>query len=310
MEPNPASPIQPTLIVVCGPTAVGKTAVGIWLAERLGTEILSTDSRQFYREMRAATGKPSPEELARVPHHFIDNLSIFDPYSAGRYEAEAGVLLEELFQRTPVALAVGGSGLYFQALTQGLDAYPEVLPGIREQLNAELESQGLAALLEELRTGDPAYYEAVDRNNPRRVLRALEVMRSSGQPFSAWQGQPRAPKPYRVVYLRLGMDRQALYERIDRRVEGFVAMDLFGEAERLYPYRALPALQTPGYREAFDHLEGRLNREEAIDKIRQHNRNYAKRQETWLRQQVGGPVFHPADEAGIWAYLLAQLPKG
>jgi tRNA dimethylallyltransferase len=286
---------------------VGKTAVGIQLAERLGTEILSTDSRQFYREMQAATGKPTVEELARVPHHFIDNLSIFDAYSAGRYEAEAMALLETLFGRVPVVLAVGGSGLYFQALTTGLDAYPEVLPGMREQLMAELEIRGLPALLAELEAGDPQYYATVDRSNARRIVRALEVMRSSGQPFSGFQGQSRTPRPYRVVYLRLGMDRQTLYERIDRRVEGFVAMDLFGEAERLYPHRALPALQTPGYREAFDYLDGRMSREQAIEKILQHNRNYAKRQETWLRQQVGGQVFHPEDEGGILSFMATQL---
>jgi len=297
----------PTLLVVCGPTAVGKTAVGVSLAQQWQTEIISTDSRQFYREMNAATGKPSEHERAQAVHHFIDNLSIHDPYSAGQYEIEVTHLLQSLFKQYPIVLAVGGSGLYFKAITQGLDSFPPVDPEVKSELLHEWKTGGLEPLLIELKNQDPLYYEKVDRQNSRRVLRALEVIRSSGQPFSAFQGLGATTKPYRIVYLRLGMERQELYARINHRVDEFIALGLFEEAEKLYPFRQLPALQTPGYKEAFDFLEGKLSRVETIDKIKQHNRNYAKRQETWLRQQVGGTVYHPGDLEGIIKSLQALM---
>jgi tRNA dimethylallyltransferase len=296
-----------TLIVVCGPTAVGKTAVGIALAQHWQTEIISTDSRQFYREMNAATGKPSPMERAQATHHFIDNLSIQDSYSAGQFEIEATKLLGELFQRHSVVLAVGGSGLYFKAITEGLDEFPSVDPKIKSDLTHIWETEGLGPLLSELRQQDPNYFAIVDHQNPRRILRALEVIRSSGKPFSAFQGENKMPKPYRVIYLRLGMDRQELYARINSRVENFVNLGLFSEAEELHPHKHLTALQTPGYKEAFDFLEGKLTRQETIDKIKQHNRNYAKRQETWLNQQVGIQAYHPEDLNGIIAGLKHLL---
>jgi tRNA dimethylallyltransferase len=296
-----------TLIVVCGPTAVGKTAVGIALAQYWQTEIISTDSRQFYREMNAATGKPTLAERAQSKHHFIDNLSIHDPYSAGQFETEATKLLESLFQQHSIVLAVGGSGLYFKAITEGLDEFPSVDPKIKSNLLHIWETVGLEPLLSELRQHDPNYYAIVDHQNPRRILRALEVIRSSGKPFSSFQGKNKTPKPYRVIYLRLGMDRQELYARINSRVENFVELGLFSEAEELYPHRQLAALQTPGYQEAFDFLEGKLSRLESIEKIKQHNRNYAKRQETWLNQQVGNQVFHPKDMNSIFAGLKTLM---
>jgi tRNA dimethylallyltransferase len=303
MNNSTPSSQNPILVIVCGPTGVGKTAVSLQLASRWNTEIVSTDSRQFYREMNAATGKPTVEELDSIKHHFINNLSIHDHYSAGQYELEASKLLESLFTIYPIVFAVGGSGLYFKALAEGLDHCPYIPSSLKSKLEQELIVNGLNTLLEELQNADPVYYEKVDKNNSRRIIRALSVIRISGKPFSSFLTNQVKQKSYRTIYLRLGLERPILYERINKRVESFLNNGLFKEAKQLYSYRHLTALQTPGYKEVFDFMDDKISKQEAIDKIKQHNRNYAKRQETWLNQYVGDTTFHPDDMEGIVAYI-------
>jgi tRNA dimethylallyltransferase len=295
------------LIVVCGPTAVGKTALVIQLALRLKTEIISTDSRQFYNELNAATGKPDKAELAMVRHHFINCRSIKEAYSAGAYEADALALLSELYKVRDVVIAVGGSGLYFKALSEGLDHFPVISQELRKALNDQAGTvHGLNLLIEELKDKDPAYYEQVDRMNPRRIIRALEVIRSSGKPYTDFKTESAQKRDFKIHYIRLQLPREELYKKINLRVEGFVDSGLLDEVKSLMKFRNFEALQTPGYREMFEFLDGDCSLDYAIDKIKQHNRNYAKRQETWLNKMVPEPKFHPMEFENIIQYLLGR----
>jgi tRNA dimethylallyltransferase len=295
------------LIVICGPTAVGKTAVSVDLAETFRSEIISTDSRQFYREMNAATAKPALHELHRIKHHFINSRSIHEEYSAGMFEQDASKLLETLFSSLKLVFAVGGSGLYVKALTEGLDDFPDVDSAITDSLSLHFQQHGIGELQKELQEKDPEYYNQTDVHNPRRVLRALGVIRQTGLPFSSFHGNEKQKKSFNIVYLRLGLPREELYQRINLRVNSFLELGLIEEAISLFPFRHLKALQTVGYSEMFDHIEGKYSLDEALDKIRQHSRNYAKRQETWLKKYVGGPVFRPDDAKGIQEYLKEQI---
>lgn len=293
------------LIVVCGPTAIGKTGVSIHLAQHFQTEILSTDSRQFYIETNAATAKPEPEELAMVPHHFINSLSIHQDYDVGKFEQDAITKLEELFQKHDVVIVSGGSGLYIKALTEGLDKFPEIPDDVVESLNREFIENGLGSLQNELSVNDRQYMEEVDQNNPQRIIRALSVIRHTGKSFSSFRSGNTVQRPFTTIYVKLEMDRSKLYERIDRRVDTFLEKGLLAEAKLLYPQRHLNALKTVGYTELFDHFDGKYTLEEAIEKIKQHSRNYAKRQETWLRKYIPGQGFHPEDLEGIIGYVMS-----
>lgn len=297
----------PRIIVLCGPTAVGKTRVSIELAKYFNTEIVSADSRQFYRELNAAVGKPTREELEAVRHHFINHLSIFQEYSAGKFQEEAWALLPKLFRNYKNVVAVGGSGLYLKAMTEGLADFPVVPPSVKLAVLEDLNTKGLNYLLLELAEKDPEYYAVVDRHNSRRVCRAIEVIRTSGVPFSHWKKGAR-PLPFlaEIVPIKLSLDRQELYEKINQRVEGFIQAGLKEEAVQWLPYRHLKALQTLGYPEMFDFLEGKADWLTTVEKIKQHNRNYAKRQETWLKKYVQGPTFHPGDTDGILQYLAMR----
>ncbi|RMD71129.1 MAG: tRNA (adenosine(37)-N6)-dimethylallyltransferase MiaA, partial [Bacteroidetes bacterium] len=272
--------LQKTLIVIGGPTASGKTALAIELARHFGTEIVSADSRQIYREMTIGTAKPTPEELAAVPHHFIDSHSIHDTYSAGQYERDALVLLERLFSQHDVVVAAGGSGLYLKALMEGLDDFPEIPPEVEHEVEALFAEKGLPALQEQVARADPAYYEVVDRHNPARLLRALKVIRATGRPFSAFRKSRPAPRPWRQVPVLLMPEREALYARINRRAEAMIETGLLDEVRRLYPYRHLRPLQTVGYQEFFPWIEGSRTLEEAIRLFKRNTRRYAKRQMT------------------------------
>jgi len=295
---------KPRLIVICGPTAVGKTALSVELAQHLNTVILSADSRQFYKELNAATAKPNSVELAAVKHYFIDSLSIWDDYSAGHYEREALELLGTLFEEHQDVLIVGGSGLYIQALTHGIDYFPDVDPRHLEELETKFETLGIEALQNELKHSDPTYFEQVDTSNPRRLIRALSVIRQSGQPYSSFLNKNKSSRFFDIQFVKLALDRKMLYERIDSRVDSFFEMGLLEEAKTHYPNRKLKALQTVGYTELFDFFEGKYaSINEAADKIKQHSRNYAKRQETWLRSQVAGSTWSPNDLQGIYNHL-------
>lgn len=275
---------QKKLIVVGGATATGKTAYAIRLAQELGTEVLSGDSRQFYREMSIGTAKPSPQELAAVKHHFIDSLSVADDYSVGDFERDALRVLEEIFQERDCAILVGGSGLYLRAVSEGLDAFPEISAEVRLRVTEGEQANGLAWLQTEVQRLDPTYFSAVDRNNPARLRRALEVCLASGQPYSAFTQNRRKPRPFLVENRLLTMPRPELYARIEARVDAMLAAGLEAEARSLLPYRHRPALRTVGYEEFFDYFDGAVSYDEAVDKIKQHSRNYAKRQDTWFRK--------------------------
>lgn len=291
------------LIVIGGATATGKTALAIRLAQHFGTEILSADSRQFYREMSIGTAKPSSDELQAAPHHFIDSLSVTDDFSVGDFERSALAKLDDIFQHHDVAILVGGSGLFLQAVCEGLDHFPEVTPDIKKKVSDILESGGLELLQSELQRLDPVYYGMVDRQNPARLRRALEVCYASGLPYSSFLGKGKNERPFTPIYLLLDLPRTELYARIDERVDWMLAAGLEQEARALLPYRHLTALRTVGYEEFFEYFDGTISRTEAIDKIKQHSRNYAKRQATWFRKHGEWKAFRPEE----WERMLEFL---
>lgn len=272
------------LIAVVGPTGSGKTDAGICLAEHFGAPVLSTDSRQMYRGMAIGTAQPSEEQQRRVRHYFIASHDITQNLSCGAYETQALEVLDGIFRRHDYAVAVGGSGLYVRALCEGLDDLPAADAALRAELAARAEAEGVAALAEELRRRDPAYYLAVDRSNPARVIRALEVCIRTGRPYSEFRTGTRRQRDFGIVKIGIDLPRGLLYERIDRRVDRMVEQGLEAEARALYPHRALNALQTVGYKEFFDYFDGRTTRAEAIERIKRNSRHYAKRQLTWFRR--------------------------
>lgn len=290
------------LLVIGGATATGKTALAIHLAQHFDTEILSADSRQFYREMNIGTAKPDPVELARVKHHFIDSLSVADHFSVGEFERDALLILEDLFCKKDVAILAGGSGLFIRAVCEGLDSFPEVWPEARKIVSGGEHIGGLAWLQQELARLDPAYFATVDQQNPARLRRALEVCIETGMPFSGFLQREKKPRFFQPRYLLLELPRPALYVRIEARVDAMIEAGLEEEARSLLPYRDRPALRTVGYEEWFDFFDGKIDREEAISKIKQHSRNYAKRQATWFRKHGDWAAFHPDDTEGIAAF--------
>ena len=292
-----------TLVVVGGPTASGKTALAINLALHYGTEILSADSRQFYREMAIGTAKPTLEELQLVKHHFIDSLSVEETYTVGDYERDALRLLDRLFQQHEVVIVTGGSGLYLKALCEGLDEFPETPLSIRQELETLYREKGLQALQNELEIADPVYYKEVDRQNPHRLIRALAVCRASGQPFSSFRKKQFSVRPFRPIYLELSWERALLYQRIDQRVQQMMEKALLEEARKLFPLENLPALQTVGYQELFAYFKGETTLEEAVALIQQNSRRYAKRQLTWSRRDGFWKHVHPSEWTSILQYL-------
>jgi tRNA dimethylallyltransferase len=299
---------RPLLISIVGPTATGKTDLSVDLAEHLGTEILSADSRQFFREMEIGTAKPSKEQQRRVRHHFIDSLSIHDDYSAGRFETDALQVLEEVFFKSKYAVMVGGSGLYLSAAWEGMDEMPPIDQGIRLELNDIFRNQGLEPLLAELLDKDPVYYGQVDRKNHQRVIRALEMIRATGHPFSAFRKDRHTVvnRPFDLLKIGLQMDKEELDERIDERMDAMISKGLFEEARGLFPYRGLNALQTVGYQEIFGFLAGEYEQDEAIRLLKRNSRRYAKRQMTWFRKY---PDIHWLDAPGSLPAILELLSK-
>ena len=291
------------LLVIVGPTGCGKTDLSIRLAEHYGAPIISTDSRQFYRGLPIGTAQPTSEQLGRAEHHFIADREVIEDLNCGRYEVLALERLEQLFQRHDTVIAVGGSGLYVRALCEGMDELPEADEELRAELTRRLESEGVAALAAELEQLDPVYYAAVDRQNPARVLRALEVCRQTGVPYSALRTGARRERPFRIVKIGIELPREELYARIDRRVELMMAEGLEEEARRMLPHRHLNSLQTVGYKELFAFFDGAISREEAVELIQRNSRRYAKRQITWFRRDAEIRWFRPDDDAAIikWA---------
>ena len=296
-----------TLIVIVGPTGSGKTDLSIRVAEHYACPIISTDSRQFYRGIPIGTAQPEREQLERVEHHFIASHELTDDFNCGAYEVAALGRLEELFAANDYVVAVGGSGLYVKALTEGMDDLPEVEPALREELSQRLKDEGLEALAEQLRELDPAFYEVVDRKNPARVLRALEVCISTGKPYSSLRTGVKRQRPFNIVKIGVNMDRAVLYERIDRRVDIMVEEGLEQEARDVYHLRHLNSLQTVGYREMFDYFDGTVSREEAIDLIKRNSRRYAKRQLTWFGRDDEIKWFLPSETEKIVEYIDSKV---
>ena len=276
-----------TLIVIAGPTASGKTAFAIELAKALNTVILSADSRQFYKEMSIGTAAPTEAELSQVQHYFVHHISIEDKYDVADYERDVLQLLEELFKTHDVVVMTGGSGLFIDAVCNGIDAMPDVQPETREKVQRLFDEGGLKALQDEVQRLDPAYYAIVDQQNPRRLQRALEVCYQTGQPFSSFRSGNTIQRDFEIKKYALLWDRQALIERIDRRVDLMMEQGLLEEAKSLYSKRHLNALNTVGYKELFAYFDGQCTLEEAVEQIKIHTRQYAKRQMTWLRKDNG-----------------------
>lgn len=276
--------VKKKLIIIGGPTASGKTDCAIQLAQHFGTEILSADSRQFYKEMSIGTAKPQLSDLAKAKHHFIGNLSIHDAYSVGDFERDALAVLETIFETHDTAIMVGGTGLYIRAVCEGLDEFPDVPLSIRDEFEAIFKNEGIEPLQKLLQEVDYEYFTQVDIHNPIRLIRALSVWKASGQPFSSFRSGNKVERNFTPIYIALDLPREVLYDRINRRVDLMMAEGLLEEAKSLYPFKHLNALQTVGYTELFAHFDGEMTLDEAVDKIKQHTRNYAKRQMTWFRK--------------------------
>ncbi len=272
------------LISVIGPTAIGKTKLAIALAQHFKTEIISADSRQFFKEMQIGTAVPSTEELAAAPHHFIQHKSIFDTYSVGDFEKEAIHKLEELFKQKDIIIMVGGSGLYVDSVTKGLDYFPAVDPKIREELNSVLEEKGIEPLQQQLKTLDPTYFKKVDIENPHRIIRALEICIGSGKPYSSFLNKDKGNRPFKILTVGINADREIIYNRINQRVDIMVEEGLVSEAKTLLQHKTLNALQTVGYRELFNYFEGEWTLDFAISEIKKNTRRFAKRQLTWFKK--------------------------
>jgi tRNA dimethylallyltransferase len=299
-----------TLISIVGPTAIGKTRVSIDIAKALNTEIISCDSRQFYKEMNIGTAVPSQKELNAVEHHFIQHLSIFDNYSVGDYEKNALKLIEEKFKTHQILCLTGGSGLYQKAVLEGIDDFPRVDKSIREKLNVQLNSEGIEALQIQLKNLDPEYFKKVDIQNPHRLIRAIEICIGTGKPFSYYINQQKQkPRPFKSIKIGLIADRKLIYKRIEKRVDFMFEDGLIDEAKALFQYKHLNALQTVGYKELFKYFEGKLNLEETKAEIKKNTRRYAKRQLTWYRKQMDIKWFpHDTEIRNILTYINENIP--
>ncbi|TPE44525.1 tRNA (adenosine(37)-N6)-dimethylallyltransferase MiaA [Pontibacter mangrovi] len=296
------------LVVVVGPTAVGKTDLCVQLARHFQTEIISADSRQFFREMSIGTAKPSPAEQQGVKHHFVDSHSITEEYSAGAFEQDVLALLERLFQEHEVVIMTGGSGLYVRAVLEGMDEMPEIDPQVRAQLAEQYEQEGLQPLLFILQQLDPVYFAQVDKANPQRVVRALEVCLGSGKPYSSFRRSEGQERPFHIIKIGLNRDRAELYSRIDQRMDLMLAQGLSDEAKSLYPYREHNALQTVGYKEIFEYLEGKYDWDEAVRLLKRNSRRYAKRQLTWFNKRPDEYTwFHPEQQEEIVRYINERI---
>lgn len=296
-----------TLISIVGPTAIGKTHLAIEIAKYYSSEIISCDSRQFFKEMKIGTAVPSDEELNEVEHHFIQNKSIHEKYSVGDFERDGLNFIDNFFIKNNVCVMVGGSGLYEKAITVGFDDFPDVDPKIREQLNNELEEFGIEKLQEELKQVDPNYFNEVDIYNKQRVIRALEIYRGSGYPFSQFRNNNLNKRPFNIIKIGLELPRKEMYDRINQRVDIMINEGLVEEAKNLFRLKELNALQTVGYRELFDFFEEKISLNFAIEEIKKNTRRFAKRQMTWFKKDETVTWFSPKDEQPIIEFINSKL---
>lgn len=285
--------------MIAGPTAVGKTDLCINLAKKFNTVIISSDSRQFFQEINIGTAKPSKEDLAKVRHYFIGNKSIHEPYDVRSYEVDALSCIGDLFKRKDLLILTGGSGLYTDAVVNGLDEMPKITPEIRQELNMLYAKEGIIPLQVMLKKLDPDYYDKVDLQNPQRLIRALEVCQGTGRAFSDFRVRKKVERPFKTIKVALNRDRDELYQRIDSRMDKMIAEGLFEEAKEMHPFKNRNALKTVGYKEIFGYLEGEYDKKEAVRLLKRNSRRYAKRQLTWLKRDEAYHWFHPDDINGI-----------
>ncbi|MBI9066137.1 MAG: tRNA (adenosine(37)-N6)-dimethylallyltransferase MiaA [Salinivirgaceae bacterium] len=292
-----------TLVVLIGPTGIGKTDLSIHIAQNLQCEIISCDSRQMYRELKIGTAAPEAKHLNAVPHHFIGNLSIHDYYNASEFEFQTLELVDQLFTKNNFALMTGGSGLYIDAVVKGIDELPTIDPEIRNNLKSRLKTEGLDALIEELKNVDPNYYEIADLKNPKRILKALEIYTITGKAYSTFRTDTIKERQFNIIQVGLNMDREELYDRINLRVDLMLEAGLIEEAKQFHRYKNLNSLNTVGYKELFGHFDGEYDLDEAIRLIKRNSRRYAKRQMTWFNRDKSISWFHPNQIDEIMAHI-------
>ncbi|GAK36366.1 MAG TPA: tRNA (adenosine(37)-N6)-dimethylallyltransferase MiaA [Bacteroides graminisolvens] len=295
------------LLVIIGPTGVGKTELSLRIAENFGTEIVSADSRQLYANLKIGTAAPTPEELQRVPHHFIGTLQLTDYYSAAQYEEDALKLLDHLFQTKDVVILTGGSMMYVDAVCKGIDDIPTVDEETRKTLLERYEKEGLEQLCAELKLLDPDYYKIVDLKNHKRVIHALEICYMTGKTYTSFRTQEKKTRPFRMIKIGLTRDREELYARINQRVDIMMEQGLLDEVKQVYPYRQLNSLNTVGYKELFNYLDGEWALPFAIDKIKQNSRIYSRKQMTWFKRDEEIRWFHPNQEEDILTYIKQKI---
>jgi len=296
-----------TLIVVAGPTAIGKTRVGIALAQHFNTEIISSDSRQFYNEMNIGTAKPDKIELNAAKHHLIGQLSIHDYYNVHRFEQDALKILDDIFKKNSIAISVGGSGLYIDTLCNGIDDVPDADIEIRKSINQLYEEKGIDELQSILKEVDPQYYNSADLHNHKRLMRAVEVFKQTGKPYSSFRNSNKTSRPFNIIKIGLNRDRSELYTTINKRVDRMIELGLIEEAQSLFPNKDLNALNTVGYKELFAHFDGLMTLDNAIEKIKTNTRRYAKRQLTWFNKSDNYQWFHPEETKKIISFIEARV---
>ena len=295
--------MQNTLIVLIGPTGVGKTELSLSIAEHFGTSIVSSDSRQLYADLKIGTAAPTPDQLARVPHHFVGTLKLTDYYSAAQYEAEVMAKLEELFQQNDVVVLTGGSMMYVDAICKGIDDIPTVDKETRELMLQRYEEEGLEQLCSELKLLDPEYYNIVDLKNPKRVIHALEICYMTGKTYTSFRTRTTKERLFRIIKIGLTRDREELYDRINRRVDEMMKEGLLEEAKSVYEYKHLNSLNTVGYKEMFQYLDGEWTLDFAIEKIKQNSRIYSRKQMTWFKRDTDIAWFHPDQKEEIMNHI-------
>lgn len=293
-----------TLVVITGPTAVGKTQLCLDLAQRLGTPIINADSRQIYRDLKIGTAAPTEEQLRQVHHYFVGTLSLDEYYSASMYEQQTIALLEKLFQENDYALMTGGSMMYIDAVCHGIDDIPTVDEQTRETLKRRLQEEGLESLCEELKRLDPEHYEVVDLQNPRRVVHALEICLMTGNTYTSYRKAERKERPFKIIKIGLTRPREELYQRINSRVDQMMEQGLLEEAQQLYPLRHLNALNTVGYKELFNYMDGIWTLDEAVERIKGNTRRYARKQLTWFKKDSDIIWAHPTNISEIFHYCV------
>lgn len=297
------------LIVLAGPTGIGKTSIGIKIAQHFKTEIVSSDSRQIFKEMRIGTAVPENDELDAIKHHFIQTLSINENYNASRYETEALDLINTLFNKYDAVLLVGGSMLYIDAVCNGIDIMPDADPEIRKFLQDKIKKEGIESLRFQLKKLDPDYYSSVDLKNPNRLIHALEISIMTGKPYSSFRSKPKKTRPFSVIKIGMNCDREVLHKRINSRVDKMIAAGLESEARNLYPLKHLNALNTVGYRELFDYFDNNITREKAIELIKRNTRRYARKQLTWFRNDPEMNWFDPTQTREIITFIENRISE-